>query len=673
MSDLVDLTLPEGEGFPDQEALLEEGQVITDEEVLRELATYLTEEIDSVIQNEEREAMVQKWQKWRRQSEARPEQERKKYPWEGASNVAVPLALTNANGIFSLLKETFSQRDPFWLMKDETQEDQSEAEAGSALLNALAESPNHVNLRAANNTILYDLTRLGTQFVKVPWEIDRWMFKARGDGANLRDVVKTRRDSPTLIPMRMEDFLCRPHLNDVQRMPWVGHGLWLFEHELKQREAQGIFQNVEEVLKRGENQIDESKARSLSQMGIEITRGSSLYFIAEVYVFFDADDDGIEEDLKVWIDPVSQTILRVEVNDLGIRPIVRIPYLERPYELYAIGTGWMTEHMQDEIDALHNMRVDGTHIGSLQMYVTKRGGGLAPKMKFRPLLNIQVDDPSKDFLPIKFPDLTMGSLRAEMLAKEYADRATGASDAMMGFENQTASSRTTASGTMFLAQQGSRVFQALSESVEQAYSEVGQIVWFQCVRNRERLIPQLEGLVRIEHVEILKNLLQMPIEDIPSKFRFSVSTTDVQQTEMAKRQGILTLIQLYTQYGQQVFQLLPLIYSPQNQVPQPIKEVAAKFFVGATKMMDQVMEYFGEFDSTKFLPFVKNIEMMLEALDSAKNQQLGGLNVPGSSRPVGTQPRGGEGVGGPPSQSGVGNSSQVPSPPEGTVGGGTVG
>ena len=51
----------------------------------------------------------------------------------------------------------------------------------------------------------------------------------------------------------------------------------------------------------------------------------------------------------------------------------------------------------------------------------------------------------------------------------------------MGFESKSAGTRATSSGTQFLAQQGSRIFNAISESVEDAYGEIGQMVVFQIV------------------------------------------------------------------------------------------------------------------------------------------------------------------------------------------------
>jgi intein/homing endonuclease len=546
--------------------------------------------------------------------------------WTMNSNVTVPIAMTNANGIFALLKSTFSRRVPFWsvLVDDPNLADQ--AEALEELLSTLAESSNHMNIRKKNSNILYDLASLGTEFVKIPWTIKKSNIKRRNPETGATETItKTVKNTPDLIPIRLEDFLTRPYWgSDIQRAPWIAHKIHFMKHELKERDKSGIFSNVDVVLNGPFNEIDENRQDSLERGGTDFNKTSeaSVFDIYEVYFYWDIDGNGIEEDMIAWIDPISGTFLRVEYNSLGIRPIVRMPYFERPDELYAIGTGWMVENLQDEIDALHNMRIDGTHISMLQMFVSRRGSGLGPNEEFRPLKHIIVDNPLEDFMTIKFPDLGYGTLQAELMTKEYADRVTGSADAMMGFESKSAGTRATSSGTQFLAQQGSRIFTAISESVEDAYSEIGQIVVFQIIKNKNLIIDELDKLVSPEHIEPLIEVLNMDVEDIPTTFKFKVETTQAEKTEDVRRQSILTLFQLYSMGGEKLIQLAAMIFNPQVQLPPEAKEAAMKFYIGGTKMLDDIMKFFGEDDRRAYLPYIKNLEFMTTALENMKDEKL---------------------------------------------------
>ncbi len=450
MSDILsdEIIIEDQEGFEIEVQDSATGILTEDQE--KEIMEYLQTEIRDVEEGEEREEFLTRVDKWRRQREAQPEQKVKDYPWRNASNVTVPIAMTNANGIFALLKSTFSKRVPFWSVIVDDQNLSDQARALEALLSTLAESSNHMNIRKKNSNILYDLASLGTQFVKIPWTIKRLNIKRRNPETGATETItKKVKNTPDLIPIRLEDFLTRPYWgSDIQRAPWIDHKLHFMKHELKEREFSGIFKNIDIVLNGPFNEIDENRERSLQRGGLEHnqTAEPSVYDIHEVYFYWDIDGNGIEEDLVAWIDVVTGTFLRVEFNSLGVRPIVRMPYFERPDELYAIGTGWMVENLQDEIDALHNMRIDGTHISMLQMFVSRRGSGLGPDEEFRPLKHIIVDDPLSDFQVIKFPDLGYGTLQAELMTKEYADRVTGSADAMMGFESKSAGTRATSSG-----------------------------------------------------------------------------------------------------------------------------------------------------------------------------------------------------------------------------------
>lgn len=637
-------TLFEDEG---EEVEVEVNEIL-DEEAEKEILSYLTEEISEVEDGPELKEYYEDLQKWRRQREARPEQREKSYPWAGASNVSVPLAMMNTNGIYALLKSSFSVRKPFWTVAGVTERYYKQAEAAEELLDAMVESPYHLDLRRANNTILYELASIGVEVVKVPWVIDRRIFKRRAPGGAYESVEQVVKDSPSVIPIKREDFLIHSYWEDVQRAPWCAHRVHLMEHELQQKQALGIYSNVQDVLDAEAEEVEESRKETLRRSGANPspTSDTKTYSIYECYMFYDVDGDGIPEDIILWVHPESSTILRVEFNDLGIRPFVPLSYLKRPFEFNAIGVGWMSEHMQDEVDALHNMRIDGTHIASLQMYVTKRGAGVSPNETFRPLKNIQLDNPREDFMPIKFPDISPSTVQAEMMGKEYADRATGASDAMMGFENPAMSSRTTATGTMFLAQQGSKMFNALQESVEDGYSEIGLMVLYQIVRNAERA-EALENLVSEELREAYRELLQTPLEELPNRFRFRIQTTEPEKTEDAKRQNILTLTQLYSVYIDKLLQMAQMMESP--EVPAKMKEAVTNFYVGLTNLMEKTLKMFGELESESYLPYVKDIEMMLEHLQSMRDQQIGAMKngVQGNMPTMGARQRGGPGAGGP--------------------------
>lgn len=626
-----------------REESLKTGDIIRSDEDKRKMLDDLVGGITSVTDREENQKLYQKWDKWRRQRLGRPENETKDYPWQGASNVVPPMAMNAANGVSALLQAYFGDRKPFWSVSAWDKAHADTAKGINFLLNAMSASPQHINLGPTLGAMFGEYGLMGTQFIWVPWDTRRWYFKRKNPQTGILETVnRISKNCPIIYPIRIEDYISRPYWRDPQVAPWVGRRLWYTKMELLLREQQGVYVDVEKVIESGEDDFDENTTKDLQRFGITPAGATKagMFAIYEMHYYMDVDGDGYPEDVIVWLHPASETILRTEFNDLGVRPIVRMPYLDIPGELYGMGTGWICETLQDEAEALHNMRVDGTHIAALQMYITKKGGGLPEHFQFRPFQAIPVDNP-QDFVPIKFPDPSTWTLQGELLVKEFIDRATGLGDAMMGFENSAIRTKATASGTMFLASQNSKLFAAAAINGEDALAEVGKLLVFQCVKNKEQLLPQLKALVPKEMIPSVTEALNISIEDIPSTLHFRVTTTDLDKTEEAKKQSMLVLTQLYSSYAQQLFQLYGMVYG--ERVPPQMQQLGQKFIVGATTLMGDILDSFGVKDSKDMLPYVKDIEMMVEAIEMAKEQAIGGIKNGLSGRSEGMGPNGGGG------------------------------
>ena len=590
--------------------------VIRSEEQREEIVNYLTEEHEKALS--EREILERKWIKWRRQGEARPTKESKSYPWKGAANVSVPLTATNTNGIYAALKMAFGTRKPLCTITAEggNKAYAQHAEAMTRYIDTLIESSRHIGFRKTENTIYRDLALLGTQFVEVPWEEKRWMYKRRDPNTgNLIQVNQLQKRGPSIVPIRIEDFIMRGYFYDPQTAPWYEIRHRFTKHELEIEAALGRFENIED-LEPSEILSDESTERELHRRGIDL-KETPLYEIGKFHYFYDVDEDGYPEDIIIWLHVDSGTIVREEFNELGIRNVVRIPYTDIPYQLYALGVGWMCEHLQDEVDVLHNMRIDGTQLSMLQMLIARKGSGVGPEEEVYPLKMFQPDD-VKDVNVLKFPDLGPTTVAAESIIMRYAQEYVGTPPASQGQPDPYAKTRATASGTMFLAEQGDRVGASVRDNVSDGLSEIFQMIFFQLVQNRENVNVDM---MSVQDQGLIREVLEMNVEDIPHTFNFRVQTTAVEETEQAKKQGMLMLANLYGTYAQQVFQLVPILFNP--QVPAPVQELGRKFFTGATEIMDKILKGFGEEDTGKYLPYTEDLKLMHRMIEGMKDQQIG--------------------------------------------------
>jgi hypothetical protein len=304
-----------------------------------------------------------------------------------------------------------------------------------------------------------------------------------------------------------------------------------------------------------------------------------------------------------------------------MRDLFRIPFIERPGQLYAMGVGWILETLTDAAKALQDMRIDGTKLAAFQMYVTSNSSNIGPNEEFFPLKNIRVNNVKEDFLAVKFPDIGPGTLQAEYTLKEDASRATGVSDAMMGFPDQTVRTRYTTSGAMFQAQQNSALMDTILEGIENVYSQIGRLIVMHLIAHPTRT-REIAAVLEDSDRQLIEGILQMEPHEFAKAFRVSIKSTEAGKTEDARQRALLTMTQLYTLYGQQMFQLLPMVYAKDAQVPPEVKVAAAKFMVGGTKLMEKVFNQMDHPETDDYMLYVKDLEMMLDVMENQKDQRI---------------------------------------------------
>src|SRR6056297_2088395 len=605
-------------------------KVFPNEQVKEQLSLYLQREYDDIVEGEERKELEQDWEEWRRISIAKPKERVKSTPWDGASNMVTPFTFSNVNGVFSHLKAAIVERRPRWQVEAYNDDYAEHAKCWQDWINEILTSSLHVNIQEKDEIMLFDIARMGTQFAEVPWTTRRVQFKRMGADRTPEVVNKTVYDGPDIVPHRLEDVITRSHW-DVQGAPYIGFVYEFTKQDLKTEEFNGFFEDVERVFAFTADQ-EESRMQEAEDIGVSPNTFDNLvdagagYRIVKWYVRWDADEDGISEDLIVWQEPNSGVILRYEWCELGLRPIGNGGYVKIPYWIYSIGVAGMLYRIQEEIDTMHNIGINSLHISSLQMYVTARGSGIGPAEEFFPLKNIQVDDPQRDFMPIKFPSASAETLSRENMAQQYGRTVTGISEAQLGMPDTTAKSGTSPTLQQFLAQQGNKILRSVIASVANFYGELGQFVSLQLVANSSRVLagnaPLLALVKSPESREKISEILRMNVEDIPQRFQFSVKTTEADKTEDAKRQFLSMKHQLMSQYMQQAMQAVQMLDSPQIQQMPTMREFLLKMYVAQTKLMEESLDLFDVSKTEDYLPNVESQELMLSIMETMRAPQL---------------------------------------------------
>ena len=568
----------------------------TAEECRKEFVEWIRGEIMDSQAN--LEGRFKKIQKYRRMRESIPEQEVKNTPYPGSSNVVVPATLWLIQTLYGEIKNTFALRDPFWVVKA-MYKDPDLVEKARVLTNyfgLIADSPQDLDLRNQNKTIIYDTCSLGTCYVKYPYIRKSWQIMGTSEGGVDQPTTVTAHDGLAIIPYPEEDVLYPTGATSLQDSPWVAFVDHYFEHDLLQRAAEGTFDNVEEVLIRG-NGLDgengesrENWARQARDYGIEVdTRG--MYDVAEVYAFYDVNGDGKPEDVIVTVHLASGHVLNEQFNGIGRRPMGAARYMMVPYQMGGRGGCQMTEKVQEEMDTTHNMRIDYNRYAITPMIKARRGSGIKPNEKMSLGKLIMVDE-MDDFEPVQLAPLNYASVTEENLGLTYAQRATGVSEIMAGFSDSVLKSRDTLGGQMLRLQQGKGMFGAVISGMQDFYSEMGQIMFYQMVHNRKAIIEKETKLKRMSKADIgiLEKALDIPLDEVPMRLQFFVRTRNVEETKDVQQKNLLMLTQLITQHTQQTAQALMMVNNPQMPVPEPVRDAIMKGVEANSRILEQILE-----------------------------------------------------------------------------------
>lgn len=616
-----------------------------DNEDREKAVSWITGEI--ALAEGEMEGRRKKWDRWRRQREALPEFQKKTFPGSNrsSSNVVPPIAMSNTNTVYANLNNKFGPVRPFWTVSAVKEDDLDDLEISKVLtkhFDQMSESRNDLDRKRKSKTVHYETGSLGFCAVKVPWTRREWIITETDEDGIARDSVVKLHDGPEIVPIPAEDFLTREAYQDPQTAPWIGFVLHKTWPEIQQLSEQGFYEGVDELDKWARLRPTEAEASQQEREGAQQLSDSGVWDLHEVYFFWEIDNRW--RDCVMTVELNSGLVLRESYNELGWRPVEGFEFLLRPFRREGIGVGHMTDHMQEEGTMIHNARIDAIHASVIPMFSARKQSGPKADEPIYPAKIWMLDDPSKDLTVIKLPEPGMISLNAEQMSLMYAQKATGMGDAQGGFADSTVKTRDSPGLMQMRLKQSSGVFGSVTEGIEDSWGMVGYLILLQEIHHKDEVILNEREIGRLSSADIstLDKALSIPKSQIPIRLRFSVRSSDVEQTFEMKRQNLLTRTQLSAMYFQQTFPVVQMLFGPQGQqIMQMAPEMwkyMARIYTARSRMMEETMKFFGEEDTGKYVPEYKKLEMMLDLQKLMSESQQPMMGGPGGNNGQNTLP-----------------------------------
>jgi hypothetical protein len=358
------------------------------------------------------------------------------------------------------------------------------------------------------------------------------------------------------------------------------------------------------------------------------SRAITLY---EVWVRFDYDDDGIEEDIVCIWHQKSATLLRALVNPLlhGRRPFSAVPFLPG-LGFYGMGMAEIDEWAQLASSRVLNNIIDNTLLANTIMIGAPAGMNIQPDEPIYPYKTWTLG-PNEDLKAIQMGRPYPGAMQLLGLFGQASEQRSGVSELRQG-DVSNLPSRTPAATTQSIMAEGKKRFDMIMGNLREGpLAELGTRILqnlVQISQTDNRWIAFAEEALGPQDGAMVAQVLQGPVHDIPAKFGLTVTATSSQVNKEVEKQSLVFLAQLMQQLYPAQMQ-----YAQMLQDPMLMMAVAQAAYTGTVELQRRLLEAHDIQNPDMYVPKLPQQQPMMPGMP--------GMQQPGMAPAAGAAPAGG--------------------------------
>lgn len=345
--------------------------------------------------------------------------------------------------------------------------------------------------------------------------------------------------------------------SNPQRLPWLAQLMHYGENELRRKVQLGRFYKdaVKELLGEltaPEHDVNEPgqaiKTVQSESEGVSPDPSTNVqldqYQVIERYCLRDMDEDGFEEEIIYWISPqLPGKILGWDYLDNSVahgkRPYVLGRYLSQPRRAYGLSFPRVIRDVQDEINTMHNQRVDAGTIQNTPSGFYRASMTWRPDNKpIKPGTWTAVDNPLQDINIPQWNGSPVFGQNEESLLYQYFERLTGLTDLALGRQPNRVGATRTASGTAALLSEAGLRFKTCMEAFQRFWTEIFEHI---LALDQQYLPPGKEFRVTGRLPEMIKLADKA---DIQGKYDLRLAATSETMNKSVLREDATTKLQL---------------------------------------------------------------------------------------------------------------------------------
>ena len=410
-------------------------------------------------------------------------------PWEGSSNISTMITTISSDMMHSKLLPMVWNPDLMHFIGREKHDD-NVAENNHVLMH-WAVTKDMEDSQAKVDEMIFRYVVEGGVYVKVSWEkwypyITRCVPESVDDRGEIQykivyDQVKRERAKWDLKDLDRVYFPV--NAKNVREADYIIEESYFTYPMILELKAKGLLLpdfNVEVLKERLDSLLDPESIQDTVNVALGVTEyrdrlESYPIKVYEAYIKYDINADDIREEC-VFITFADLDLYGSGkplhcVSKTGEKPWLIRPFLRRPGTMLGKGIPEVVYHLHNEMDAIHNQRIDAGNMVIAPFFFYRPASGFDPKkVSVRPAMGIPLDDPQRD---VVFPNYNAGrlsvSFQEEQLVMQLIQMLTNVTDPMLGKE---VANRPTARGTMAIIAQGDQRFTPLASRVVKDVSDL---------------------------------------------------------------------------------------------------------------------------------------------------------------------------------------------------------
>lgn len=410
-------------------------------------------------------------------------------PWEGSSNISTMITTIAADMMHSKLFPMVWNPDLIHFIGRE-KHDETIAENNKILMQWALTKDMEDTQEKADESIWRLVVEGGLQ-VKVQWEtffihVTRAVPESVDDRGNIKykiqyDQIKRERAKWNLRDLDRVYFpVNAPNVREAEYI--IEEAYFTYSMILELKEQGLLLPDFDtDLLKQKLTSLldpDSIKDTRNTALGVTEYRDRPESYPIKVYeacVKYDINGDNIREECVFITFPDLELYGSGKplhcVSKVGERPWIIEPFLRRPGSMIGKGIPEVVFHLHNEMDAIHNQRIDAGNMVIAPFFFYRPASGFDPKkISIRPATGIPLDDPQRD---VVFPNYNASrlsvSFQEEQLVMQLIQMVTNVTDPMLGKE---LANRPTARGTLAIIAQGDQRLSPLAMRVVKTFSKM---------------------------------------------------------------------------------------------------------------------------------------------------------------------------------------------------------